>query len=90
MPEYYNVTEVEATAFIDRRLAEAFGPLYRKHDSESCQVAGDSFERIKRDFSALFGEAPKTGDGRRSWCGHGGRAKGAARLFREPRCHLRI
>ena len=60
MPEYYNVTEVEATAFIDRRLAEAFGPLYRKPDRpEADQGARDSL--IKRDFSALFGEALKTG-----------------------------
>jgi hypothetical protein len=61
MPEYYNVTEAEATALIDRRLAEAFGPLYRKPDPKSGQGAGDSLERINRDFSALFGEAPKSG-----------------------------
>lgn len=56
MPEYYNVTEAEATALIDRRLAEAFGPLYRKPDPEAGQGAGDSLRTHQAGFfRALWG-----------------------------------
>jgi hypothetical protein len=53
MPEqYYALSEAEAAALIDRKIAEVFGDLHKPEGS--AKDAGDSLEKILSDYPALF------------------------------------